>query len=65
MLKALIFDFDGVIVDTETQWYEIYRDWLKEEYNYDLNIRDYLVCVGANSRELFAFLREAIGPEVI
>lgn len=64
MLKALIFDFDGVIVDTETQWYEIYRDWLKEEYNYDLNIRDYLVCVGANSRELFAFLREAIGPEV-
>lgn len=64
MLKALIFDFDGVIVDTETQWYEIYRDWLKEEYNYALNIRDYLVCVGANSRELFAFLRGAIGPEV-
>ena len=29
MLKALVFDFDGVIVDTETQWYYIYRDWLK------------------------------------
>ena len=24
MLKALVFDFDGVIVDTETQWYYIY-----------------------------------------
>ena len=64
MLKALIFDFDGVIVDTETQWYEIYRDWLKEEYDYDLDIRDYLVCVGSNSQRLFAFLWEAIGPEV-
>ena len=31
MLKALIFDFDGVIVDTETQWYVIYRKWLKRE----------------------------------
>ena len=34
MLKALVFDFDGVIVDTETQWYYIYRDWLKKVYHY-------------------------------
>ena len=43
MLKALVFDFDGVIVDTETQWYYIYRDWLKKVYHYDLSIQDYLV----------------------
>ena len=48
MLKALVFDFDGVIVDTETQWYYIYRDWLKKAYHYDLRIQDYLVCVGSS-----------------
>lgn len=64
MLKALIFDFDGVIIDTETQWYEIYRDWLKKEYNYTLDVKDYLVCVGSNSQSLFAFLKKNISPEV-
>ncbi|MBS6679028.1 MAG: HAD-IA family hydrolase [Clostridiales bacterium] len=64
MLKALIFDFDGVIVDTETQWYEIYRNWLKTEYQYELDIKDYLVCVGSNNQKLFEFLRTVIGPEV-
>lgn len=30
MLKALVFDFDGVIVDTEAEWYYIYKEWLKK-----------------------------------
>ena len=64
MLKAVIFDFDGVIVDTETQWYEIYRNWLRTEYQYELDIKDYLVCVGANNQKLFEFLRTVIGPDV-
>lgn len=61
MLKAIVFDFDGVIVDTESEWYYIYRDWLRQDYHYDLQLKDYLVCVGANSRALFAFLEKEIG----
>ena len=64
MLKAVIFDFDGVIVDTETQWFEIYRDWLKASYQYDLDIRDYLVCVGSDNQEFFGFLKEKVSPEI-
>ena len=64
MLKAVIFDFDGVIVDTETQWFEIYRDWLRSSYQYDLDIRDYLVCVGSDNQEFFRFLREKVSPEI-
>lgn len=64
MLKAVIFDFDGVIVDTETQWYEIYRNWLKTEYQYDLNIKDYLICVGSDNEKLFEFFRTVLGPNV-
>ena len=64
MLKALVFDFDGVIVDTEAEWYYIYREWLKNTYNYDLKTRDYLVCVGANSSSLFRFIKKELGENV-
>ena len=63
MLKALVFDFDGVIVDTETEWYYIYRDWLKQTYDYDLSIQDYLVCVGSSSERLFSFIRQELGTD--
>lgn len=64
MLKALVFDFDGVIIDTESVWFYIFRDWLKREYQYDLKIKDYLVCVGSHSSEFFRFLKQDIGEHV-
>lgn len=64
MLKAIVLDFDGVIIDTESEWYYIYRDWLKRDYDYDLKIEDYQVCVGANNQSLFEFLKKDIGEHV-
>lgn len=64
MLKALLFDFDGVIVDTETVWYYIYKDWLLQNYNYELDVQDYLVCVGASSEALFQFIEHTLGNDV-
>lgn len=64
MLKALVFDFDGVIVDTEAEWYYIYKEWLKKTYDYDLKVNDYLVCVGANSQNLFRFIKKELGDHV-
>lgn len=60
MLRALIFDFDGVIIDTESIWFDLYRTWLEDEYNYQLKLEDYVVCVGANTDELFEFLRKEV-----
>lgn len=53
MLKAVIMDFDGVIVDTEVVWFNIFHAWFKEKWNYDLTIEEFLVCVGAHPEELF------------
>lgn len=64
MLKAIVLDFDGIIIDTESEWYYIYRDWLKNDYDYDLKMEDYQVCVGANNQSLFAFLKKDIGEQV-
>lgn len=61
MLKALVFDFDGIIIDTETEWFYIYKEWLKDTYQYELDIHDYLVSVGSDCKALFAFLEKELG----
>lgn len=53
MLKLLIIDFDGLIVDTEVVWHQIYSDWFKRNINYDLSVQEFLICVGSNSDYLF------------
>ena len=42
LIKGLIFDFDGLILDTETAWYESYFDVLKSKYNYELDLKYFL-----------------------
>lgn len=61
MLKGVILDFDGLILDTEVVIYEIYRDWFKENFNYDLSMEKFSICVGANSEVLFKELERETG----
>ncbi|MED3782591.1 HAD-IA family hydrolase [Heyndrickxia sporothermodurans] len=58
MLKAVIMDFDGVIVDTEVIWFDIYKEWFKINLHYDLTMEEFLVCVGADSDKLFKKLEK-------
>ncbi len=43
--RALVFDFDGLIVDTERATYEVWRA-LYREYNAELTVTDWLQAVG-------------------
>lgn len=52
MIRALIFDFDGLILDTETPDYEVWRD-LYREYGYELDARTWGQIVGGNSGTAF------------
>ncbi|MEI7026911.1 HAD family hydrolase [Paenibacillus sp. y28] len=47
MLKAIIFDFDGTIIDTETAWYVAFRDAYKT-YDVDLTLEMYSQCIGTS-----------------
>ena len=46
-LRALVFDFDGVIADTEGPEFEAWRDtWL--DYGHELTLAEWVQCIGTN-----------------
>ncbi len=47
MTKALLFDFDGIILDTEWPIYETYRD-LYRESGHNLELETYVQCIGSD-----------------
>lgn len=47
MLKAIIFDFDGLIVDTETAIYQAWAE-LYQKFDQELLLTDYAQCVGSD-----------------
>lgn len=47
MIKAIIFDFDGTIIDTETAWYIAFRDAYKT-HGVDLTLEQYSKCLGTS-----------------
>lgn len=63
LIKAVIFDFDGLIIDTETIWYESFREIMKQEHQHELSIEDYSSSIGTSSRVLYEFLQKAV-PEM-
>lgn len=56
MLKTIIMDFDGLIVDTEVVWYQLYVEWFKIHKQYDLSVLEFLTCVGSSPADLFCVL---------
>lgn len=68
MLEALLFDFDGVIVDTEVPTYQAWRDTYAE-YGVELTLADWLPAVGTGSSvsgsfDAVAHLESLIGRRV-
>lgn len=47
MIRALIFDFDGTIIDTETAWYVAFKEAYRE-YEVDLTLEMYSLCIGTS-----------------
>ena len=56
MLKTIIMDFDGLIVDTVVVWYQIYVEWFRKNKNYEMSVQEFLICVGSEAEELFKSL---------
>ncbi len=48
MIRGLIFDFDGLIVDTETPWYNAYKEVYRTHYGVDLPLEVWAQCIGTS-----------------
>ncbi|MDF2650317.1 MAG: hypothetical protein K0Q73_6122 [Paenibacillus sp.] len=51
MIEAVVFDFDGLIIDTESAWYEALAG-LFEEQGAALPLEKWTLCVGGESRRV-------------
>ncbi|AHV97278.1 HAD family hydrolase [Paenibacillus sabinae] len=47
MIKALVFDFDGTIIDTESAWYAAFRE-AYEQHGVELSVKQYSQCIGTS-----------------
>ncbi|WP_166239522.1 HAD-IA family hydrolase [Paenibacillus turpanensis] len=59
-MKAVVFDFDGLIIDTESYWYYAFRDVLREE-GLELPIEQFAVIVGTTDEALNDYIRKELG----
>ncbi|WP_040951387.1 HAD family hydrolase [Gorillibacterium massiliense] len=64
MIKAVIFDFDGLILDTETHEFETYKE-LFREHGAELTLDVWGSCVGtASGFNPYHYLNECVGREL-
>jgi HAD superfamily hydrolase (TIGR01509 family) len=60
-LRGLVFDFDGLICDTETSSYETARE-IYAEHGVELTVAQWQTRIGTHGRHWLADLESAIGP---
>lgn len=64
MVKAVIFDFDGLILDTETAWYDAFKEVLQSQFEFDLPLDEFAKCVGSSDSVLYDYLEKEIGDHL-
>jgi putative hydrolase of the HAD superfamily len=64
MFRGIIFDFDGLIVDTETVWYEAFKEALFNSHSVELGLPGYANCIGTGNEVLYKHFREVVGNTV-
>lgn len=59
-IKAIIFDMDGVLIDTERISFESFKEVFKD-YKYEMNEEFYLKLIGRNSKAIKEIMLEQYG----
>ncbi|KEK26134.1 HAD family hydrolase [Bacillus gaemokensis] len=58
-MKAIIFDFDGLIVDTETIWFQSFQEVIRE-YGGDLPLEEFAKCIGTTDEVLYTYIEQQL-----
>ncbi|WP_088809359.1 MULTISPECIES: HAD family phosphatase [Listeria] len=57
-MKAIIFDFDGTMIDTENLWHEETMRYVKENYDITIPAHIYQAIIGTSEEPLHEYLLE-------
>jgi putative hydrolase of the HAD superfamily len=60
-MKAIIFDFDGTIIDTESVWYEQSKQLLLEEYGFELELEVFAGFIGTHEHGINNYYMKSVG----
>ncbi|WP_062197101.1 HAD family hydrolase [Massilibacterium senegalense] len=60
MIKAMILDFDGLIIDTESTWYRAFYDVLSS-YDIPFTESEFSQFIGAHEHHFFQYLHKKVG----
>jgi putative hydrolase of the HAD superfamily len=63
LIKAVIFDFDGLIIDTETVWYESFKEILGS-FGVEFPLEIFTPCVGTHGTIIDEYIEEKLGENV-
>ena len=65
MIQALIFDFDGLILDTEISAYQSWKE-VYQEYSCELPLEKWILCIGGTLEhfDVYAYLEDLLGYEI-
>lgn len=63
-IKAVIFDFDGTIIDTETIWFQVFKELLKDKFNLELPLEEFAKCIGTTDEGFFQYIETQTGMKI-
>lgn len=58
MIKAVIFDMDGVIIDSEPLHYKIFMNYTKTKFGFTISDEEYDTFIGTTNLHMFSKLKE-------
>ncbi|MFL6555335.1 MAG: HAD family hydrolase [Bacillus sp. (in: firmicutes)] len=63
-IKAVIFDFDGTIIDTETIWFQVFKELLQEKFSFELPLEEFAKCIGTTDEGLYEYIQAQTGEKI-
>ena len=63
-IKAVIFDFDGTIIDTETIWFHVFQELLEEKFKLDLPLEEFAKSIGTTDEAFFQYIERQTGMKI-